>query len=193
MATIMVVSKFALDALPNIELISLLVIVYTLELPRLALPAIYTYVGLYGLLNGFGVWWFPQLYIWLALYVAVRLFRRWQGTLPFAALSALFGLSYGALYALSYGAVNGAAAGVAWWITGIPFDLLHGGGNLICALLLLRPLRFALKKCRELYLGGPGPEGEDLTKERERGTITASKGRKGPDAATGAGEKEGRG
>ena len=43
LAAVLVASKFALDGLPNIELVSLLVILYTLEYPRLAVPAVYTY------------------------------------------------------------------------------------------------------------------------------------------------------
>ena len=152
MAAVLTASKFALDALPNIELVSLLVIAYALELPRLALPAVYTYVLLYGLLNGFGIWWFPQLYVWLVLYLAARLFRRSESSVLFAVVSALFGLSYGALYALSYGVMNGAAAGFAWWVSGIPFDLLHCGGNFACALVLLRPVRLALRRCGGLFL-----------------------------------------
>ena len=75
LAAVLVASKFALDGLPNIELVSLLVILYTLEYPRLAVPAVYTYVFVYGLLNGFGIWWFPQLYIWAVLMLFARLMR----------------------------------------------------------------------------------------------------------------------
>lgn len=161
MAALMVAAKFAMDALPNIELISLLLIAYTLELPRLALPAVYTYVCLYGLIWGFGVWWFPQLYIWLVLYEVIRVLKKADSVLLFSVASALFGLSYGALYALSYGLANGAAAGIAWWVSGIPFDLLHCGGNFICALLLLGPLRKALSRCRvQLYRGERAGEGK---------------------------------
>ena len=135
LAAVLVASKFALDGLPNIELVSLLVILYTLEYPRLAVPAVYTYVFVYGLLNGFGIWWFPQLYIWAVLMLFAR----------------LFGLCYGALYAVSYAVMNGGiAAGVAWWVTGIPFDLLHGAGNFVVALLLYKPLRYCLQRAKQL-------------------------------------------
>ena len=138
LAAVLVASKFALDGLPNIELVSLLVILYTLEYPRLAVPAVYTYVFVYGLLNGFGIWWFPQLYIWAVLML-------------FALLSGLFGLCYGALYAVSYAVMNGGiAAGIAWWVTGIPFDLLHGAGNFVVALLLYKPLRYCLQRTKQL-------------------------------------------
>nr|MBP8890340.1 hypothetical protein [Ruthenibacterium sp.] len=116
LAAVLVASKFALDGLPNIELVSLLVILYTLEYPRLAVPAVYTYVFVYGLLNGFGIWWFPQLYIWAVLMLFARLMRQNRSVLLWALLSGLFGLCYGALYAVSYAVMNGGiAAGVAWW------------------------------------------------------------------------------
>lgn len=147
LAAVMVASKFALDALPNVELVSLLVILYTLEQPRLALPAVYTYVFLYGLMNGFGIWWFPQLYVWAILMLATRLLRRSDSPLTWAVLSGLFGLCYGALYAVAYAVTNGGiAAGFAWWVTGIPFDLLHGAGNFVVALVLFRPLRSGLRR-----------------------------------------------
>lgn len=147
MAAMMLVFKYALDGLPNIELVSLLIIVYTLEFPALAPGAIYAYVLIYGLLNGFGLWWFPQLYVWLVLYGVVRLFHTAESPLFWACVSAIFGLSYGALYALSYSVMNGPAMGFAWWVSGLPFDALHCGGNFLCALLLLRPLRRVMRQC----------------------------------------------
>ena len=150
LAAVLVASKFALDGLPNIELVSLLVILYTLEYPRLV-PAVYTYVFVYGLLNGFGIWWFPQLYIWAVLMLFARLMRQNRSVLLWALLSGLFGLCYGALYAVSYAVMNGGiAAGVAWWVTGIPFDLLHGAGNFVVALLLYKPLRYCLQRTKQL-------------------------------------------
>ena len=53
--------------------------------------------------------------------------------------------------AVSYAVMNGGiAAGVAWWVTGIPFDLLHGAGNFVVALLLYKPLRYCLQRAKQL-------------------------------------------
>lgn len=151
LAAVLVASKYALDALPNIELVSLLIILYTLEYPKLVVPAVYTYVFVYGLLNGFGMWWFAQLYIWAVLMLAARALRESDSALTWALVSGLFGLAYGALYAVSYAVLNGGvAAGVAWWITGIPFDLLHGAGNFVVALVLYRPLRAGLRRVKQI-------------------------------------------
>lgn len=148
LAAVLTASKYALDGLPNIELVSLLVILYTLEYPKLVIPSVYTYLLVYGLLNGFGLWWFPQLYIWALLMLLTRLLRANESVLLWAALSGAFGLCFGALYAVAHALVAGPAAGVAYWITGIPFDLLHGAGNFAVALLLFRPLRGCLRRAK---------------------------------------------
>ena len=148
LAAVLTASKYALDGLPNIELVSLLVILYTLEYPKLTIPAVYTYLLVYGLLNGFGLWWFPQLYIWAILMMLTRLLRASDSALLWAALSGIFGLCFGALYAVAHAVAAGPAAGVAYWIAGIPFDLLHGAGTFAVTLLLFRPLRGCLKRIK---------------------------------------------
>lgn len=154
LAAVLTASKYALDVLPNIELVSLLVILYTLEYPKLVVPAVYTYLLVYGMLNGFGTWWFPQLYIWAILIGLTRLARKNDSVLLWALLSGVFGLSYGALYAVGHAFVAGPAGGVAYWITGIPFDLLHGGGNFVAALLLFSPLRKCLQRVKRAGFSG---------------------------------------
>lgn len=152
MAVILMASKLALDSLPNVELVSLLVILYTLEYPKLAAPAVYTYFFLYGLMNGFGIWWISQLYVWAVLMLVTRLLRGASSPFFWALVSGLFGLSFGALCAVPYGLLNGGlAAGFAWWVTGIPFDLLHGAGNFVAALVLFKPLRACLQRIRAAY------------------------------------------
>ena len=154
LAAVLTASKYALDVLPNIELVSLLVILYTLEYPKLVIPAVYTYLLVYGLLNGFGLWWFPQLYIWAILIGLTYLARKNDSVLLWALLSGVFGLCYGALYAVAHAFVAGPAGGVAYWITGIPFDLLHGGGNFVAALLLFSPLRKCLQRVKQAGFSG---------------------------------------
>ncbi len=150
MATILTISKYALDALPNIELVSMLVVIFALLLPKHTLGAIYGYVFLYGLLNGFGIWWVPQVYLWLVLYLITRLFKNMDNAVFWAVISGAFGLFYGALYSLSYVVMNGVYAGIAWWIAGLPFDLLHCIGNFVVMLMLYRPVHSIIVKCKTL-------------------------------------------
>ena len=48
--------------------------------------------------------------------------------------------------ALTYLAVGGWAFALSWWVQGIPFDIIHCGGNFCMALVLFRPLRSLLER-----------------------------------------------
>lgn len=144
-------SKTALAWLPNVEPVSLLVIVYTVVLGRRALFPVYVYVLLEYVTWGFGLWSACYLYVWLPLVLAARLLRRMESPLGWAVVSGTFGLCFGALCSLVYLVTGGWALAVGWWIQGIPFDLVHCAGNFVLALVLFRP-------CRDLLvrLAGPG-------------------------------------
>ena len=63
LGTIMFTSKIAMEALPNIHLVGMLTIVYTLVFRTKALIPIYIYVLMNGVYSGFSLWWMPYLYI----------------------------------------------------------------------------------------------------------------------------------
>ena len=138
--------------LPNIELVSLLVIVFTLVFGGKVLPMLGVFILLEGLLYGFGIWWASYLYLWPALAGITWLFRKVQGALGWALISAAFGLSFGALCAIPYFLTGGWAAGLSYWVSGIPFDLAHCGGNFVAALALYAPLRRALERLQHALL-----------------------------------------
>ena len=152
LAALLYASKLALAFLPNIEPVSLLVMVYAAVLGRRALLPIYAYVLLEIVTWGFGYWSACYLYVWLVLALAAMLLRRMEAPLGWAVLSGGFGLSFGALCALTYWAAGGWAFAVSWWVSGIPFDLFHCVGNFVLALALFRPCRAVLER---LALGRP--------------------------------------
>ena len=143
-------AKMAMAPLPNIEPVSLLVIVYAAVLGVRALVPVYVYALLEILTWGFGYWSACYLYVWTVLALAALLLRRMESALGWAALSGAFGLCFGALCSLTYWAAGGWAYALSWWISGIPFDLLHGAGNFAMALALFRPCRAVLSR---LYCG----------------------------------------
>lgn len=135
--------------LPNIELVSLFIIVYTLILEKKVFYIIYVFVLVEGTVFGFGLWWFSYLYIWSILAIVVLLFRKNEQPLLWAIISGIFGLFFGALCAIPYLFIGGIGAAISYWVNGILFDLLHCGGNVIAAALLFRPL---YKIMNRLYL-----------------------------------------
>ena len=136
--------KIALTFLPNVEVVSLFVILYTLAFGRKTVYAIFTFILLEGCLYGFGLWWIMYLYAWpLLSFLAWRL-RRQDRPLPFAMLSGVFGLFFGALCAIPYFFIGGWSMAFTWWIPGIPYDLIHCGANFVLCLILFKPLHNCL-------------------------------------------------
>ena len=133
--------KLAMAFLPNIEPVSLLVMLFAVTFGRRAFYPICVYVLLEFAVYGFGLWSFCYLYIWGILAVLARLMRREEHPLIWAALSGGFGLAFGLLCAPVDLIVGGPAWALARWASGIPFDLLHCAGNFIITLVLFSPLR----------------------------------------------------
>lgn len=141
LAGIIFAAQVAMASLPNIEIVTLLVILYTLLYGKKVFFIIYAFIGLEGLFYGFGIWWLNYLYIWTMLALLVLLLgRRQHSPLFWAIISGAYGLCYGMLCAIPYFIVGGIGSGMAYWIAGIPYDVLHCGGNAVICLLLYRPL-----------------------------------------------------
>ena len=73
LSAILLIGQVGMAALPNIEPVTMLIIVYTLIYKKQVFYIIYTFVVLEGLIYGFGIWWFSYLYIWTILAVIVLL------------------------------------------------------------------------------------------------------------------------
>lgn len=112
------------------------------------------FVLLEGLLYGFGLWWFSYLYIWAILAVAAWLLRKMESRLGWGLLCGFYGLIFGTLTAIPVLILSGPAATLAYIISGIPFDLIHGVSNFLLAFLLLPTLRRILARLtRALNMG----------------------------------------
>ena len=154
MVAVIEACKLVMQGLPNIEMTSFLVILFTLRYPRLTLYVIPVFTLIEGMLYGFGLWWVMYLYAWPLLTVVTRAFSRSDSAFFWAMVSGVFGLLFGFLCAVPYffiGLVSGGPAQgltqmFAWWVAGIPFDLTHGMSNFAIMLVLYRPLSSLLKQ-----------------------------------------------
>ena len=146
MTAILLVAQVGMSFLPNIELVSLLIIVYTLVFRKRVLFIIYTFVLLEGLIYGFGTWWISYLYVWTVLAGITWLLRDMESPLGWAIVNAAFGLLFGALTAIVNLFISGIGGMISYWVAGIPFDLLHCAGNFATALVLFKPLTLLLRR-----------------------------------------------
>lgn len=146
--------KFALQSIPNVELVTLLVMIFTLMIGPKVVIAIFAFVGLECFVWGLGVWTVMYLYVWPILMLCTFFLRSIRSKWPFVMLSAMFGFFFGALCSLPYFFIGGATMAFSWWIAGIPYDLIHGGANAVVCVLLFDPLRRLAEKLSNRYLYG---------------------------------------
>lgn len=149
LSAILLIGQVGMSYLPNIEIVSLLIYIYTQVYRKKVFFIIYVFVFLEGCIYGFGLWWFGYLYIWSVLALIVLWSGRQQtSVIMTAVILGAYGLSFGMLYALPYFVAGGWAAGFSYWVSGIPFDLLHCAGNVAVSLICYRPLRTLLGKLK---------------------------------------------
>ena len=139
-------AKLVMMGLPNIEPVSLMVMLFAVVFGRKALYPIYVYVVMEMLYFGLGTWNICYLYIWLVLALGAWLLQKSREPLAWAMLSGVFGLAFGALCGIVDIFIGGFAYAAAKWTSGIIFDIYHCVGNFVIALLLFCPLRKLMEK-----------------------------------------------
>ena len=150
-AALMFCSKLIMEAFPNLHLLGMFTMLLTVTFRAKALIPIYIYVLLNGVYAGFNMWWVPYLYIWTVLWAITMLLPRNMpkkvAMVVYPAVCALHGFAYGALYAPAQAFMFGLnfQQTVAWIISGIPFDIIHGVSNIFTGMLVL-PLSELLRK-----------------------------------------------
>ena len=151
LGALMYASKMMMELLPNIHLIGVFIVAITVVYRKKALYPIYIFVFITGIYGGFNPWWLPYIYIWTVLWGAVMLLPKnmpHKVAVPvYMAVSALHGFLYGTLYAPMQALMFGLdfKGTIAWIISGIPFDAIHGVSNLLTGTLIL-PLALVLKR-----------------------------------------------
>ena len=151
LGTIMFCSKIIMEFLPNIHLLGMLTVTYTVVYRKKALIPIYIYVLLNGIYAGFNAWWVPYLYIWTVLWAAVMLLpRNMKGKTEAVVchvICAMHGFLFGTIYAPAQAIMFGFSLNetLAWIAAGIPMDVLHGVGNIVVGFLIF-PMAKLLRK-----------------------------------------------
>ncbi len=144
--TLMFLSDIVMEALPNVHLIAMFIVTFTVVYRAWALIPIYVYVLLSGFYAGFSPWWIPYLYVWTVLWVLVMLIPRKMhpaiAAAVYIAICGLHGIAFGMLYAPAQVLLffdGDWSKMVPWVVAGLPFDITHCIGNL-CAGTLVLPL-----------------------------------------------------
>ena len=147
LAAIVFIGQIALYFLPNVEVVTLLIILYTLVLGKKVFYIIYVFVILEGFVYGFGMWWLNYMYVWSIQAAVTLVFRKQDSVLFWSIMSGFYGITFGALCAIPYFFIGGPSAAFAYWVSGVVYDLPHCISNLMICLVLYKPLRYILERC----------------------------------------------
>lgn len=154
MVAVIEVCKVVLMGLPNIELTTFWIIMFSLYFKNRIFWVIPVFVLLEGIMFGFHVWWIMYLYMWPSLALLARILKRLDSVMAFSILSSAYGFLFGLFCSIPYlvigmadgGIQNGLYSAFTWWVAGIPFDLIHGVSNFILMFILYKPIRFVMNK-----------------------------------------------
>ena len=151
MVAVIEVFKFAMMGLPNIELTSFWLVLFSKNFGKKVYWVVPVFTLIEGIVFGFNLWWISYLYVWPILVFATRLLKKNDSALIWATVSAVFGLSFGALCALPYfftgtDLQSGLTIVFIQWVAGIPWDITHCVGNFVLMLLLYKPLSNVMLK-----------------------------------------------
>ncbi len=145
MVAMIEVCKVAMMELPNIELTSFWLLMFSKHFGNRVYFVVPVFILIEGVIFGFGVWWIMYLYAWPLLVLVARFFRKSDSPLTWALISGIFGLSFGFLCSLPYLFMGGIGTAFGWWVAGIPWDLVHAGANFALMLVLYKPVSKAMK------------------------------------------------
>ena len=143
LGAVMYASKLLMEIAPNVHLLGVFTIAFTVVYRKKALYPIYTYILLNGIVCGFAMWWIPYLYIWTILWGVTMLLPKQmpKKIRPFVymVVCASHGFLYGTLYAPAQAILFGLdfRGMVAWIVAGLPWDFVHGVSNFFCGILIV--------------------------------------------------------
>lgn len=154
MVAVIEVFKFAMMGLPNIELTSFWLVLFSKNFGKKVYFVVPVFVLIEGIIFGFNLWWISYLYVWPLLILVTRLMHKNDSALIWASVSAVFGLAFGALCAIPYGFTgtdlqSGLTIAFNWWVAGIPWDIAHCVGNFVLMMLLYKPLSDVMLKLQK--------------------------------------------
>ena len=151
-AAIMCTTKVLMEFIPNVHLLGVFIVAFTVLYRVKALIPIYLYVLANGLWEGFEPFgWLPETYIWLVLWGMIMLLPKNMpkrvAPVVYMFVAGLHGLAFGTLYAPVYALFTGLEWNRVWmWIVaGLPFDMIHAVSNFTLGALIV-PLVTLLRK-----------------------------------------------
>ncbi|SET14594.1 hypothetical protein [[Clostridium] polysaccharolyticum] len=151
LADIIFVCKYMLASMPNVELVTFLVILSTLLLGKHVVYTVILYVFLEICTYGLGFWTVGYAVLWPGLVVITCLFRTQleNSNSKRAILAGIFGFAFDLVYAVVISLLTGLRSGIAYFISGLGFSAVHMISNYLIMWILGNTIYNAMKKARD--------------------------------------------
>ena len=154
LAALLKSSQAVLSFLPNIEIVSLLILIFSIRLG--AKRTIYITV-LFSTLNimiwGLSPATIGYFFVWSGYSVVCSICKRFLNKdINVAIFLGFFGLIFGALFALIY-LPMGYSYVLTYWINGLTFDIIHTVSNFIIGLWAFNPVLNGFDRAMKMVYG----------------------------------------
>lgn len=151
LSAILVALQVGLASIPNVELVSFLLLIYALIFPlSMNILITFVFVTIEMLVWGMGDWVIGYYWIW-PIWVVLIFFLKpiiKENHFGWSMVCGVWGVLFGALFAINHGIFYGFNFSIAYWIKGIPFDIIHTVSNYVITLVLFKPV---IKLFKQLY------------------------------------------
>jgi len=146
-------SKMALSFVPNVEIVTLLFIIYTIVFgfkKTMFVSIIFSTTEIF--LWGFNTWLLGYYLIWPLIVILTALISKTtKNEYVYAVLAGVFGLSFGLFFSITESIFYGLGYGITYWVRGLLFDIIHGFSNFILVLILFKPIKNVIEKQSERF------------------------------------------
>ena len=148
LSALLIVSKELLSFIPNVELVTVLIMAYTYCLNKYdALYIVFIFTLVQALLYPPHSWIITYLIAWSILVLLTSFLKKMNvSTLVLALFGAMFGLSFGFIDSIIQSFIYGFNTFIPLWIRGIPWDFIHAISNYLTVLILFNPILNTLNK-----------------------------------------------
>lgn len=142
LSSILIVGQVTLSFIPNVELVTLLLFIYTKQFGfKFSILVSIIFTTVMGIIWGFGTWVIMYYWIWPTLILLMALaLKKLKSTDQYAFLLGSLALVFGALFALEPLLLRSPELAVIYFIKGIPFYIVHICSNYIVTLTLFEPI-----------------------------------------------------
>lgn len=127
LSAIILILKEVLSFIPNVELVSFFIIIYSLIYKYKTIYITVIYLFLVSIINGFNLWTIPYALTWificlLSVLLSNKLTKKY---ILLSFYSAILGLLFSIFYTITNLIFFGANTAFYYFLSSLPFDLIH--------------------------------------------------------------------